>query len=374
MNREERLRNTIAGVATDKTPYAFWTHFPEIDTVPEKIAEKTIRFYENYRFDFVKTMNNGFYTAEAFGCSIDSSDVLTGGVAKITDSPVKSVNDLFNLGTFSFDETVSIRELYHLNLVLSGLKKSCQFDDGGVPPVLFTTFTPLTTLDKICGTRTIYIDDDGVEHDEEKVVQGSVKIENFKKEKKSRLIEYMEQGENAAAIHYALNAISLWTESLVEKAIDEGAAGIFLASQMSSYNKCTYEQYMEFGKTYDQRVLKAAAKGWMNTIHCHGDRIMFDILRDYDVQIFNWHAWETLPEIDEAYAFTKKCLMGGISRSDITFGNKEALQNQIYHSIKIMGGKHLILTPGCVIRYPLNETAMRFVNCIRNEVDLMVRT
>ena len=61
----------------------------------------------------------------------------------------------------------------------------------------------------------------------------------------------LEQGENAAAIHCALNAISLWTESLVEKAIDEGAAGIFLASQMSSYNKCTYEQYMEFGKTYD---------------------------------------------------------------------------------------------------------------------------
>ena len=101
-----------------------------------------------------------------------------------------------------------------------------------------------------------------------------------------------------------------------------GADGIFLASQMSSYDKCTDRQYLEYGKPYDLRVLEAAGKGWMNTIHCHGDHIMFHILKDYPVQVFNWHAWESLPALDEAYALTGKCLMGGLSRTDITQQNR----------------------------------------------------
>lgn len=56
---------------------------------------------------------------------------------------------------------------------------------------------------------------------------------------------------------------------------------------MSSYDKCTDRQYLEYGKPYDLRVLEAAGKGWMNTIHCHGDHIMFHILKDYPVQVFN---------------------------------------------------------------------------------------
>lgn len=27
---------------------------------------------------------------------------------------------------------------------------------------------------------------------------------------------------------------------------------------------------------------------------------MFHILKDYPVQVFNWHAWESLPALDEA--------------------------------------------------------------------------
>lgn len=93
---------------------------------------------------------------------------------------------------------------------------------------------------------------------------------------------------------------------------------------MSSYDKCTDRQYLEYGKPYDLRVLEAAGKGWMNTIHCHGDHIMFHILKDYPVQVFNWHAWESLPALDEAYALTGKCLMGGLSRTDITQQNRGA--------------------------------------------------
>ena len=132
---------------------------------------------------------------------------------------------------------------------------------------------------------------------------------------------------------------------------------------------CTEAEYREYGTPYDLRVLEAAGKGWMNTIHCHGNNIMFQILKDYPVQVFNWHAWETLPALDEAYALTGKCLMGGLSRTDITQGNRGAIQNQIYECFKLLGGRHQILTPGCVIRYPLDDEMLSFIGKTRNEIE-----
>ena len=92
----------------------------------------------------------------------------------------------------------------------------------------------------------------------------------------------------------ALEVICQTTEALAAKAIEMGADGVFMASQMSNYatsmavEPLTAAEYLEYGKPYDVRVLNAAnnAGGWMNTIHCHGDNIMFDILKDYPCLLY----------------------------------------------------------------------------------------
>ena len=130
---------------------------------------------------------------------------------------------------------------------------------------------------------------------------------------------------------------------------------------MSSYDKCTEEEYLEYGKPYDLQVLEGAKKGWMNTIHCHGDHIMFRILKDYPVQIFNLLAWEPLPALDEAQDLTGKCLMGGLSRTDITHGDSGARSStRSTNALKRPKGRSMILTPGCVIRYPLDDETLVF--------------
>lgn len=35
----------------------------------------TYDFYREYDLDFIKTMNNGMYGVECFGCKIDYSDI-----------------------------------------------------------------------------------------------------------------------------------------------------------------------------------------------------------------------------------------------------------------------------------------------------------
>ena len=273
-------------------------------------------------------MNNGMYPIEDFGCTVDYSEIVKGGVAKVVSTPIAGPEDWHKLTVCPCTQGSNARELRHLQLVLDKLK-------GEEVPVIFTVFTPITIADKVCG---------------------------------GKLLSYIREG-HGEDVKAALEVITETTAQLAAAAIEMGADGIFYASQMSSYDKCTEAEYREYGTPYDLRVLEAAGKGWMNTIHCHGNNIMFQILKDYPVQVFNWHAWETLPALDEAYALTGKCLMGGLSRTDITQGNRGAIQNQIYECFKLLGGRHQILTPGCVIRYPLDDEMLSFIGKTRNEIE-----
>ena len=56
---------------------------------------------------------------------------------------------------------------------------------------------------------------------------------------------------------------------------------------------------LELSVLYDLSNLNAAKDGWMNTLHAHGSNIMMEILKDYPVQVFNWHAWETYPSVED---------------------------------------------------------------------------
>ena len=42
--------------------------------------------------------------------------------------------------------------------------------------------------------------------------------------------------------------------------------------------------YQDIGVPFDQAVLEGAREGWFNTVHMHGDRILFDLLATYPVQ------------------------------------------------------------------------------------------
>lgn len=328
MNKLERIQAAIRGEKTDQVPYSFWTHLPGIDLDPEKLAAMTYDFYREYDLDFIKTMNNGMYGVECFGCKIDYSDIEKGGVAKIISTPVCSASDWTKLSPLSLDNPVLARELHSLELILKKVKRENV-------PVIFTIFSPLTLADKISNRK---------------------------------VTEHVAQGYGAE-VKKALAVIAQTTADLARRAIAMGADGVFFASQLSSYDKVSGSLYAEYGKPYDLQVLEAVRDGWFNTIHAHGTNIMFELLKDYPVNVFNWHAGESLPTVPEAFDLTGKCLMGGLERMDITNAHKNELYHQIYESILALGGRHLILTPGCVVRYPLNKEMLSFVKKTKDEVE-----
>lgn len=332
MTKRERIKAAVNGTKPDRMPYSLWTHLPGIDLDPVLLAEKTFEFFKTYDVDFIKTMNNGMYAIEDFDCSVDYSEIERGGVAKVTSTPVSEAADWQKLTPCPIDKGSLNRELTSLKLLLEMTKN----EDV---PVLFTVFSPITIADKISGKK---------------------------------LLTHIREG-SGEDVKKALQVITETTMTLAKEAIRLGADGIFYASQMSTYDAMTAEEYLEYGKPYDLEVLEAAKDGWFNTIHAHGNNIMFDILKDYPVSVFNWHVKETLPELGEAFLMTGKCLMGGLKRMDITNNNRNEIQNQIYDSFKALGGLHQILTPGCVIRYPLNDEMLIYVKRIKEFLEDRIR-
>lgn len=332
MTKKERIWAAVHGETPDTLPYSFWTHLPGIDLDPEKLAESTYDFYKTYDVDFIKTMNNGMYAIEDFGCEIDYSEIAKGGVAKVVKTPIHEAGDWLKLKPCSVEQGSLARELKGLRLLLDKVK-------GEEVPVIFTIFSPLTIANKLSGNT---------------------------------LLQYLADG-HSEEVHSALKVITQTTCDMVRAVLDLGADGIFFAAQSSTYDFMTAEEYRRFGVPYDLEVLAAAEKGWMNTIHAHGTNIMFELLKDYPVQVFNWHAWETLPAVDEAYVMTGKCLMGGLNRTDITQRNRGAIQHQIFECYRMLGGRSQILTPGCVIRYPLDKDTLTYVKQAKDMVEQRMR-
>ena len=122
MTKKERIQAAIRGEKPDKMPYSFWTHMPGTDLDPEAISQKTYEFYKKYDFDFVKTMNNGMYAIEDFGCTVDYSEIVKGGVAKVVSTPISCAADWRKLTVCPCTQGSNARELRHLQLVLEKLK------------------------------------------------------------------------------------------------------------------------------------------------------------------------------------------------------------------------------------------------------------
>lgn len=319
MNKIERIQAALAGREVDRLPYSFWSHLPGIDLDPLKLADYTYNFYKALDLDFIKTMANGMFAIEDFGCECDYSEVLTGGVSKLQSTIIEGPEDWDKIKPVDVTKGAYGRELSSIRFLMEKLK-------GEQVPVIVTEFSPLTTACKMSRGKVL-------EH--LRVCPDKVK----------KALEVIAR----TAIKHANEAIKL------------GCSGIFFASQVSSFDQSTEEVYKEFGVPYDRMVLQGLSKqAWFNVVHIHGNNIMFELVKDYPVQGMSFHVWETNPS---PVKFMKDapniCIVGGIERMSITQDNRLALLKDIAAMKEITKKRHLIMAPGCVIRYPFNHDTIQ---------------
>ena len=137
----------------------------------------------------------------------------------------------------------------------------------------------------------------------------------------------------------------------VTEILNEGTDGIFFATtSWATHDRLTDQEYDEFARPYDLRVLEAASDAWFNILHVCRSHNMLQPLSDYPVHAFNWDTRDaTNPSLTEARAFTDLPLIGGVSKETLYRGLPEFVSANVRTAIQDTDGRGFMVGPSCSI-------------------------
>jgi uroporphyrinogen decarboxylase len=306
MSKRERLQATIQGEPADRTPVALWRHFPGDDQDAVSLAASTVAFQAQYDFDFIKVTPASSFCVRDWGVE----DHWLGnqeGTREYSHQPVRIPDDWYALQQLEPDQGALGAQLRCLELIRDAV--------GETVPFIQTIFNPLSQAKNLVG--------------------------------KQNLEAHLRQ--DPAAVRAGLETITATTERFIEAARDRGIDGIFLAVQHASYELLCEREYEEFGVPFDRRLLDAAGGLWLNVLHLHGNRVMFDLLADYPVQVINWHDLETPPSLGEGQARVNGAVLGGLRQWETMLrGTPDEVRREAQEALQQTGGRRVILGTGCV--------------------------
>jgi uroporphyrinogen decarboxylase len=308
----------LDGSRIDRPPVALWRHFPQQDQRAETLADSHVAFQRAYDWDFLKITPMSGYYGDDWGLRT-SYRPNREGVRTYIDRPIKRDTDWPKLKRLDVTTGVYGRELKALRLMRKALP-----DDL----LLVTIFSPLTIARTLSG--------------------------------ETALLRYLR--DSVDEIHEGLDIIAEVTTQFATECLAAGADGLFFATQCATTAYMTIEDYEEFARPYDLRVLDAARSGEIVLLHIHGERIMFEELTDYPVQIINWHDRRTPPTLKEARAQFSGTLAGGVDGPDtIGKGSTEHVRAQVADAIAQAAGTKFIVAAGCTIPIDAPEGNVRAV-------------
>ena len=310
MSKRERLETVINGSKPDRIPVALWRHFPVDDQTPDGLASATLEFQKRYDFDFIKVTPTSSFCLKDWG-SADEWNGTTEGTRDYTRRVIQEPEDWYKLKKLDPYQGFLAEQLTCLQLISSGLD-----DDRDPPPFIQTIFNPLSQAKNLIGQDALLV----------------------------HLRKYPE------ALHAGLKTITESTLNFLEAIIKTGIAGVFYAVQHAAYNLLSEEEYVEFGKKYDFKILTTTKDLWLNVLHLHGEDIMFEAFMDYPIQVINWHDRDTEPNLVEAQKKYSGVLCGGLQRqSTMVTGSPSKVTAEARDAIQQTGGIRFILGTGCVL-------------------------
>lgn len=307
MTKLERIQAAIKRQPTDRPPYAFWRHFPEVDRSAAALAQATLRFHERYGSDFLKVTPAGGYAVEDWGC-VESDEVMPDGHRPCARHAVNAPSDWRKIRPLKMESTGWAT---HLEGIIR-----CVVDRRADCPTLPTVFSPLSLARKLSGERLGY-----------------------------------DLKENPQAVSDALEAISETILAFAEACFREGAEGFFYSVQAASTDFHTEEEYRRYGEPYDRRILEAVRrKSKLTILHCHGEHLMFDVLASLPADAWNWDDRRAGPSLGAGKARVPGAVIGGLNQwSTLKDGPPESAKAEAQDAIAQTSGIGVILGAGCVL-------------------------
>jgi uroporphyrinogen decarboxylase len=318
VTKRDRVYAAIDGKPVDRPPVALWRHFPGEDQKAEALAQAHAAFLKAYDWDFLKITPASSFYGDDWGLR-STYRPNREGVRHYTDRPIKKETDWPKLRRIDVTTGSHGRELQTIRALRRLLPDEI---------LLASVFSPLTIARTLAG--------------------------------ETALLRYLR--DSVDETHEGLDIIAEATAKFAEECLAAGADGIFLATQCASTGYMTIEEYEEFGRPYDLRVLDAARHAEIILLHIHGERIMFEQLTDYPVQIINWHDRKTHPTLKEARALYSGTLAGGVDAMDAVGGpTPDKAVAEVKDALAQTGGRKHIVTAGCVIPIDAPEANLRAI-------------
>lgn len=320
MTHWERVRAALRNEAVDRPPISAWRHFYRQENSIEGLVDTMLGFQQQNDWDFMKVNPRAYYHVEDWGVKLRlSQDDLV--EPELVDWPIKKSADLAALEPLNTSAGVLEQHLKALRMIAEGL--------DGIVPFIMTVFTPLTIAGRLAGSE-------------------------------DALMEHIK--ENPDLVHQALEAITDTFARFANEAIGMGASGIFFATTTwGTYDRMSDEEYAEFGRPYDIRVLEAVQDAEFNVLHVCKSHNMLAALADYPVAAFNWDAQDdTNANLDQGRKITGKAVIGGMAhKTRLADGSPDLVQSDVDAISQMMGGTGWMLGPGCTMAPHVPKTNLK---------------
>jgi len=307
MTSRERMEALVHNEPVDRIPVALWKHFPVDDQDPNKLAAATIQFQKTFEFDFVKVSPASSFCVKDWG-AVDAWQGNPEGTREYQDHVIHTPDDWTKLGRLDPKAGSLGQQLECLKIIRDQI--------GTDFPIIQTIFSPLSQAKNLIGKTNLFT----------------------------------EIRKNPDALKNGLETITASTADFIAACKEIGIDGIFFAVQHASHQLLSNIEFEEFGKAYDKQLFPLINEFWLNVIHIHGLDIMDEMMRDYPMQIFNWHDRDTFPNLKEGKKIFNKIECGGLGRiNTMLLGAEKAIQAEIDDAIQQTGGNQFVLGTGCVM-------------------------
>ena len=301
LDKIERVIAALKGEEVDRPPFSFWYHFGLQHRPGKDHARAEVDFYRAYDLDFLKVMSDYPYPLPPGLEALETEDDWN------RIEPVPGTNSCW-------DEQFSA-----LEMISDAIGKEAMFIE--------TIFSPWTTARRLARAG-------GVE---------------------------MARQRSPEVLLAAMDSIAITLADYAKESLKRGAAGIFLSLGAASGDVMTADEYAIWGRPYDLKILEAVRDASFNVLHIHGKRIHFDSVLDYPAAALNWSHFATAPSLGEGKSRSGKTVMGGVDESVASHVSAPETREQIANTIRDVGTRGLIVTPGCSVPTDTREANLRAI-------------
>lgn len=316
LSHKERIDRHLSGKEIDRPAVSAWRHFYDRENTKDDLVNSMIEFQRKFDWDFMKINSRASYHVEDWGVRFRySADPMKKPVAE--SFPIAKKEDWRKIETLDWNNG-------SMGEILSAGKEILD-NVGSEIYCVPTIFSPLSVAADL------------VESDE-------------------RFIELII--DDPEGLHTALENITETYAGYVKDMLKIGMAGIFLATtEWATRERLTEEQYLEFGRHYDLKILNAASGGFFNIMHVCKTNNMLPLFRDYPVPVLSWNPFEEGNlTIEQSNQISDKIFLTGVDQSGALLNaGAEDIEKQIAESINSVPAGRLMVGPGCAVKVDTPE-------------------